>query len=71
MIPVSRDVFRRDVETATGWLIVTSDLHGIRVSHGAGDPAREHTLSPDQAHQLAGALDDAGRHQRFVIGGTA
>lgn len=58
--------FRREVPTADhGWLIVTSDHDGIRLSLDVGTTT--HMLTPAQALALADALTTAARHQTLII----
>ncbi len=58
--------FRREIPTHDhGWLIVTSDHDGIRLSPDVGTTT--HMLTPAQAASLADALTTAARHQTLTI----
>jgi len=58
--------FRREVPTQDGgWVIVTSDPDGIRISPDVGTTG--HQLTPAQALALADALTTAARHQTLTI----
>lgn len=62
----SGEPFRREVPTRdSGWVIVTSDQEGIRVSLDVG--TTNHQLTAAQAHSLADALTTAARHQILTI----
>ncbi len=58
--------FRREIPTHDhGWLIVTSDHDGIRLSPDVGTTT--HMLTPAQAASLADALTTAAHHQTLII----
>lgn len=58
--------FRREIPTADhGWLIVTSDHDGIRLSPDVGTST--HMLTPAQAASLADAFTTAAHHQTLII----
>lgn len=62
----SGEPFRREVPTRdSGWVIVTSDQEGIRVSLDVG--ITNHQLTAAQAHSLVDALTTAARHQTLTI----
>ncbi len=63
---VTDQEFRREVPTQDhGWLIVTSDHEGIRLSPDVGTTT--HMLTPAQAASLADALTTAAHHQTLII----
>ncbi len=63
---VTDQEFRREVPTQDhGWLIVTSDHEGIRLSPDVGTTS--HQLTATQALALADALTTAAHHQTLII----